>query len=48
VGKFLAWAAGQQLELHRVTTGLVGQYFDQLAGSIPTRKTAPGGAPRLL
>ena len=36
--RFLAWAASQQLELHRVTPGLVGQYLDQLDASIPTRK----------
>jgi site-specific recombinase XerD len=38
VRRFLAWAAGQGLELPRITPGLVGQYIDQLAGSIPTRK----------
>jgi integrase/recombinase XerD len=38
VRRFLAWAAGQQLEFQRVTPGLVGQYLDQLDASIPTRK----------
>jgi integrase/recombinase XerD len=35
---FLNWIEGRQVELVRITPGLVGQYFDQLAGSPPSKK----------
>jgi site-specific recombinase XerD len=38
VRRFLAWCQVRQLELRTITPGLVAQYLDQLAGSIPTRK----------
>ena len=38
VRQFLAWADGQGVELARITPGMVGQYLDQLAGRVPTKK----------
>jgi integrase/recombinase XerD len=38
VRQFLAWAAGQGVELARITPGQVGQYIDQLDASMPTKK----------
>ena len=38
VRRFLAWAAGQRLELPRITPGLVGKYIDELSVSSPTKK----------
>jgi integrase/recombinase XerD len=35
---FLRWADERQVELARITPGMVGQYFDQLPGSTPTKK----------
>lgn len=35
---FLAWAEGQGAELTHITPGMVGQYLDQLGGSVPKRK----------
>ena len=38
VRQFLTWAATQESSLNRITPGLVGRYFDQSAGSLPTKK----------
>ncbi len=38
VRQFLTWAATQATSLDRITPGLVGRYFDQSAGSLPTKK----------
>lgn len=38
VGRFLAWVSEHKLDLQRVTPGQVGQYFDQLRLSPPTKK----------
>src|SRR5262245_26788694 len=38
VRRFLAWCCEQHIELARITPGLVGKYFDEHPGSIPTRK----------
>lgn len=38
VRQFLTWAATQENSLDRITPGLVGRYFDQSAGSLPTQK----------
>ena len=38
VRQFLTWAASQESSLDRITPGLVGRYFDQSAGSLPTKK----------
>jgi site-specific recombinase XerD len=38
VRRFLAWCESQGLELGRISPGLVGQYLDQLGGSVPTAK----------
>lgn len=38
VRSFLRWAEGRGVELHRITPGLVGMYFDGLALSTPTKK----------
>lgn len=38
VRAFLTWLDGQNIPLPKATPGLVGAYFDQHAGSIPTRK----------
>ena len=38
VRQFLAWAAGQGVELARISPGQVGQYIDQLEASMPTKK----------
>ncbi len=36
--QFLAWVERQEITLDRITPGLVGRYFDQSAGSLPTKK----------
>jgi site-specific recombinase XerD len=38
VRQFLAWVETQEFALDRITPGLVGRYFDQSAGSLPTKK----------
>lgn len=38
VQKFLAWCEEKGIALPRVTPGMVGEYFDQHPGSIPTKK----------
>jgi integrase/recombinase XerD len=38
VRQFLAWAAREASSIDRITPGLVGKYFDQSSGSIPTKK----------
>src|SRR5262245_46758661 len=38
VSRFLDWIAPENLELPQITPGMVGAYFDQHAGSVPTRK----------
>jgi site-specific recombinase XerD len=38
VVRFLGWCEAQGLDLHRVTPGAVGDYFDQHPGSIPTKQ----------
>jgi integrase/recombinase XerD len=38
VRRFLAWCEEKGTTLHRVTPGLVGDYFDQHPGSVPTKK----------
>ena len=38
VACFLSWCEEKRIELPRVTPGVVGDYFDQHAGSIPTKK----------
>jgi site-specific recombinase XerD len=38
VCRFLAWLELHGIELPRVTPGMVGAYFDQHTGSIPTKK----------
>src|SRR4051812_15997034 len=38
VRRFLEWCEGRDVELSRITPGMVGEYFDQLAGSPPTKK----------
>jgi integrase/recombinase XerD len=38
VRQFLTWAATQESSLDRITPGLVGRYFDQSSGSLPTKK----------
>jgi integrase/recombinase XerD len=38
VRRFLAWAASEGHELHRITPGQVGGYLDRLPGTIPTKK----------
>jgi integrase/recombinase XerD len=38
VRSFLHWIEEQQVELVRITPGLVGGYFDRLPGSVPTKK----------
>ncbi|MBX9791030.1 MAG: tyrosine-type recombinase/integrase [Pirellulales bacterium] len=35
---FLKWVETRQVELVRITPGLVGQYFDEMPGSTPTKK----------
>src|SRR5205823_1348814 len=37
-GRFLGWCEERGIELPRVTPGIVGDYFDQHPGSIPTKK----------
>jgi integrase/recombinase XerD len=36
--RFFAWLGPHDIPLHNITPALVGRYFDQLAGSTPTRK----------
>lgn len=43
VRSFLNWLETKQVELARITPGLVGQYFDQLPGSTPTKKVYLSG-----
>jgi len=38
VRRFLGWCEAQSLELNRIAPGMVGQYFDQLGGSLPSKK----------
>lgn len=38
VHRFLAWCEERGDDLHRVTPGMVGDYFDRHPGSIPTKK----------
>lgn len=38
VGRFLQWLQPQGIALTRLTPGMVGAYFDQHPGSVPTRK----------
>jgi integrase/recombinase XerD len=38
VRRFLAWVEARGIELPRITPGLVGQYFDELKVSTPTKK----------
>jgi integrase/recombinase XerD len=38
VTRFLAWCEAQATELVRITPGMVGRYFSQHPGSIPTQK----------
>jgi site-specific recombinase XerD len=36
--RFLAWCETHELELARITPGMVGRYFDKLRLSVPTKK----------
>ncbi len=38
VRRFLAWCEAREVELARITPGMVGQYMDELPGSPPTKK----------
>tara|TARA_R110002072_G_scaffold303121_1_gene494575 strand:+ start:110726 stop:111685 length:960 start_codon:yes stop_codon:yes gene_type:complete len=38
VRKFLVWVESSNISLERITPGMVGAYFDQHSGSLPTRK----------
>lgn len=38
VRRFLVWCEPQEVELARITPGMVGRYFDELAVSIPSKK----------
>lgn len=38
VQRFLAWCERQGVELPRITPGMVGAYFDELPGSVPSKK----------
>jgi integrase/recombinase XerD len=38
VKRFLAWIEPQEPELSRITPGMVGRYFDQLALAVPSKK----------
>jgi len=38
VRRFLAWCERDTMDLNRITPGMVGRYFDQLAGSLPSKK----------
>jgi site-specific recombinase XerD len=38
VRRFLGWCQAQAVELARVSPGLVGRYFDEHPGSVPTKK----------
>ena len=38
VRQFLAWCESHSLELQQITPGWVGTYYDQMTGSIPTKK----------
>jgi integrase/recombinase XerD len=38
VQRFLAWCEVQSVELPRITPGMVGAYFDELSGSVPSKK----------
>lgn len=38
VRRFLTWAESRAITIDRITPGMVGGYFDQHAGSVPTKK----------
>ena len=38
VRRFLTWVQGQGIELVGITPGMVGAYFDEHRGSLPTKK----------
>lgn len=38
VARFLSWCAEKGIEIRRATPGIIGDYFDQHVGSIPTKK----------
>ena len=38
VRRFLAWVEPQEVPIERITPGMVGRYFDNHPGSVPTRK----------
>src|SRR5262249_31160360 len=38
VRRFLDWCQAQAVELARISPGLVGRYFDEHPGSVPTKK----------
>ena len=38
VRQFLAWTESRDMALERITPGMVGAYFDQHPGSLPTKK----------
>lgn len=38
VKRFLAWSEAHSLELEQITPGMVGKYFDEHPGSIPSKK----------
>lgn len=38
VRRFLAWCQARNLELSRITPGMVGRYFDELPLSLPSKK----------
>ena len=38
VRQFLAWVESRGIALERITPGMVGAYFDQHSGSLPTKK----------
>lgn len=40
IGNLLAWLDGRSIPLVAVTPGIIGGYFDQLAGSVPSKKLA--------
>jgi len=39
VNQFLAWSESKRVPLERITPGIIGDYFDQHSGSIPTKKS---------
>lgn len=38
VRRFLQWCEGHHVTLHEISPGLIGRYFDEHPGSIPTKK----------